>query len=73
MQYFKATDEFSALEGPVFLRSSDGFDTELLTDSGRWQRSFPLGLQVYAYKDTGTPGVSWTEITAEDLPDGVEP
>ena len=72
MQYFKATDEFSDREGPVFLRSSDGVDTELLTNSGKWKRSFPLSIQIYAYTNTETPGVSWSEITAEDLPDGVE-
>jgi len=72
MKYFKATDEHSDQEGPFWFRSSDGVGTELLTYSGKWQRSFPLAIQVYAYTDIETPGVSWAVIRAEDLPDGVE-
>jgi len=73
MQYFRATDEDSDRDGPFWFRSSDGIGTELLTNSGKWQRSFPLSIQAFAYTDTETPGVSWREISAEDLPDGVEP
>jgi len=73
MQYFKATDELSDREGPIFFRSSDGIGTDVLTESGKWKPSLPLGLQVYAYKNSETPGVSWRGISAEDLPDGVEP
>ena len=76
MKYFKATDEWSGDEGPVWFRSEDGRKAEVWAGhpNNAWIDTAPsLGTLIWAYQDEDNPDTSWTEVLPSDLPNGVDP